>query len=191
MQYVCKPVIVFILLTVFSVGYASQKPTVGSVTDGQKPNASRDTSASELKRLSLCQLFARLDSARKNDFLERPENKRQYDAILIEIVQRGGAEAEKLLEEKLKKNEQAMGIEQQRLEKIDYLKEPDRWRNQKALVKNLQNNLELLTALRRIQRKPDPLEVTISCRCPQLEHPPLEASATNVRPNLLSWHSAA
>jgi hypothetical protein len=118
---------------------------------------------SKVKEFSLRQLVEHLDSApRRSYFFGKKEENLSYDAVLAEIIRRGGAAAAIALQDKLKKDERDLEPERQRLEKINYDKEGDRWRKQYAVVGRLQNNLELLTALRRVQKKSDPLEVVVT-----------------------------
>jgi hypothetical protein len=91
------------------------------------------------KTKALSELITRLDGApRESHSFERRTSKEHYEAILLEIVRLGGAEAEKLLRDRLNKQQAS---------------QKDR---------SHQENLELLTALRRVQGKADPLQVSVT-----------------------------
>jgi hypothetical protein len=90
--------------------------------------------------------------------LERKAQAIRSEAALVEMIRRGGNEAEKLLKEKLERQTSDCVAAETRIEesrrKRSFSFEED------ELLRRSQNNFELLTALRRVQGKPDPITIT-------------------------------
>lgn len=119
----------------------------GMAADGPTNNASKLTGpeglAAELVGLADAQLGERMDR-------ERKRYQDTYEACLTEIVRRGGKSWEAFLETRLK----------QILDRWDRAPATPQEQNDLGRLENLQ----VLTALRRIQKKPDPLAITIAQR---------------------------
>jgi tetratricopeptide (TPR) repeat protein len=118
------------------------------------------------------------------------------DRLLLELARRGGPAIQdflsKTLDERAKRSAQAAAeagkilddLEQDAKEEKDREVALDRWQTLRHETERNAENLELLTALRRAQRRPDPLAITFSqppreeCVYPDL--PDLDVSLRNV-----------
>lgn len=108
-----------------------------------------------------------LDSKPTNELfaiLEQLSETRKYsaEAVLIELIGRPENEVGELLAQKLEQRVKRWPQERARLKQLeDDDVDGEQWRRQYWLVESLQNNLEMLTALRRCQEQPDPLAIEI------------------------------
>lgn len=99
------------------------------------------------------------------DAVDSPKSKNNgdYEAVLQKILQRGGAEAERLLMSMLgqhAKRYQALLDSWTQLDAVE--RTSSNGRRVSANLVRYQPNLELLTTLRRIQGQPDPLQIEVS-----------------------------
>lgn len=122
-----------------------------------------------LQKLADAELFATYDSAADYSWLEdKGEITRQE--VLTEVIRRGGATATKWLKSKMESDYERRLKENEKLDRIKAreLADPknkalmeELW-EQERLVRRLQENLEIFTALRRAQKKPDPLTISVA-----------------------------
>lgn len=140
-----------VLFALVSSGYA---PPVDGTGDNS-PNA----------ETSVLELVKRLDSdVKRLYFFESFDSKNEFESLLQEIIKHG-RKAERPLLFKLKQDSFKLAHAQKQLKK---LKESDEFFFNDAYnkvyreVDRLSNNLELLTALRRVQKKPDPLSIRVT-----------------------------
>ncbi len=139
------------LITSASIGFAPP------VDDKAHDNSNTETSVLELVK--------RLDAdAKRRYYSSHNEKTNDFEAVLQKII-RHGEKAEKPLSFKLK-HEASMIVEaQKRLEKIqgtdEFLTQREYWKESEE-VDRLSNNLELVTALRRVQERPDPLFIRVT-----------------------------
>jgi hypothetical protein len=116
------------------VGWARGDEQAGKSENGSAASAH----LAKLQKLSLQRLFEAYASAKYGAFASRNRNYLPKDVVLTEIIRRGGAECEEFLKKKFE-----------------------------AATKQSNGpfptpNLELLTALRRIHKKPDPVFVDVA-----------------------------
>ncbi|MCY2962807.1 MAG: hypothetical protein NT069_04000, partial [Planctomycetota bacterium] len=112
---------------------------------------------------SIAELVDQLDTtALRRHFFAHVLNN-DFERILLQIVSRGGPDAEAHLKAKLKHDENQITELRAEMEKRgNNSREPDEFLEMEyTLVDRLCNNLELLTALRRVQNKPDPLVIEL------------------------------
>lgn len=130
--------------------------------------------AEELSELALWQLAGRaaVDNAYYSGQSMRKDHR---DALLKEMIRRGGPEAEATLVDLLKKRPGELAQAKARLEHLDFTTQRDAYIRQRQLVDGLRNNLELVTALRRIQKKPDPVQIDVKLAVDVEELPPVFA----------------
>ena len=104
---------------------------------------------------------ADLTKAPPSELIGRLDADDHFEAVLQEFIKRGGQTTATLLSELLKKRSAELEPAKRKLETLDNDVDRDGWRKQFRVVDRLQNNLELLTALRRVQKKNDPLQVEV------------------------------
>lgn len=139
-----------------------------------------EETASDLTRLSLPQLGARLDrEVGRSYFLDQRLRSDHFEAILQEVARRGGTQSEALLAQRLTRRPAELAVAKKELENRDRGKDLDAWVEQSCRVRDLEDNAELLTALRRVQNKPDPfrIEVLLAVDVPEW---PLFGSASDL-----------
>jgi len=129
---------------------------VGLVIAADAGEDSRERQTSRLSRLSLRDLAKRLDS-----LSEEREAESDVEVVLVELTRRGGKEVEKLLVEQLQKRRKRRFAAEKRLKTLKTGKDDDAISQQYTLILNLSKNLHFLTALRRVQKKPDPLVIEV------------------------------
>jgi hypothetical protein len=103
--------------------------------DKAKETSARQAQAAELQKLSHQKLFGAYDTAKMDGFASRHSKLLTKDQVLTEIIRRGDIECEEFLKQKFADTRKQ--------------KESD------------EQNLELLTALRRVQKKPDPVMIEV------------------------------
>jgi hypothetical protein len=151
----------------------------------------------ELRKLSDADLFARYDTASvvEDSFGEKDEVTREN--VLVEVVRRGGPAAEKWLrakmeadyEQKIKEKEvrDALTARHEADPKNEALAEE--YRKSQWALRRLEDNLAIFTALRRVQKKTDPLTVTVTVPKDAVattrELPTLGVKLTNTDPEQL------
>ncbi|MDB5391857.1 MAG: hypothetical protein JWM11_7503 [Planctomycetaceae bacterium] len=121
-----------------------------------------------IDEISVFESVKRLDSdaqreeakrnSRFNSGFNINETSNEFEAGLQKLTKLG-RKAEKYLTYKLKRDAAKLVEAQKRLAKLD--SDDDGYSQEFVNVRNLSNNLELLTTLRRIQRQPDPLLVSV------------------------------
>ena len=135
----------------------------------------------DLTTLSLYQLAARLDLAPRDRYESQRHRVASFEAILCEMIRRGGA-AEKVLAARLAAPDAKLKAAREAFEQLE--DGSDEKSTQERLVEALQRNLELITALCRVQGKPDPLAVIVDhpeeLKAGTRESPVLEISLKNV-----------
>jgi hypothetical protein len=99
-----------------------------------------------------------LDSAPHERYHTARDQFASYESILSEVIRRGGGEAEKLLAAKLAAQDAKLAAA---LDAFHTEKDETNRRKQWQAVCELERNVELVTALRRVQKKPDPLAVIV------------------------------
>jgi hypothetical protein len=129
---------------------------------GDEPDVTktRDAAASEA---SVQQLVDLLDTKIERRYWSTHVDNNDYEAMLQKIIRHGRA-AEKPLVSKLKHDAVLLKEAKNRLDKyreLDLLERPVGFWAERDEVDRLSNNLELLTALRRVQQKPDPLLIQV------------------------------
>lgn len=101
----------------------------------------------ELRKLSNADLFARYDTAADPDW-DDEKDQITRENVLVEVVRRGGRAAEKWLWAKMS---------------VDYeAKIKAKERGDRDTARRLERNLEIFTALRRVQKKSDPVTLTVT-----------------------------
>ncbi len=117
-----------------------------ALTAGGQGRSSRQRQLKELQSLSLDKLFQEFKRASSRS-VHRPDNDApSREVILTEMIRRGGRDCQKFLAAKLDEWKKRYS------KKGDHVKVED-WPHM--------HNLELLTALRRVQRKKDPLVIEV------------------------------
>jgi hypothetical protein len=100
-------------------------------------------------------MIRQLDSLPRSDSFTLNESTVTLEVALQELVRRGGASVEQFLQTKLRWNTEKLESTRKRL---DANPQDDELR---ALVLDLEHNLDLLTALRRVEHQPDPLQLVV------------------------------
>ncbi len=129
-------------------------PTSASGQSLEDRRASSDRSA--LRELPLQTLVDKLDAAPRHP----KGGEIHYEALLSELIRRGTMEARQLLSEKLNKNAKQLVRAKERLDELG-VRDPER-SNQERIVERLGDNLEILTAIYRIDQLRDPLAIEVS-----------------------------
>jgi len=141
---------------------------------GFAPPDDRDAPEVDLTKLSLPELARRLDESHSLPyFSSRRLRTDHFEAILQQFIKRGGPEVEALLSERLQQRPTLLKRAEAALERIDHDRQLDAWVWQNRIVRHHQQNLELVTALRRVQNKPDPLQIEVLWALDMEELPPL------------------
>lgn len=133
----------------------------------------------DLKSASLAELGECLDSAPFES--KAAGGVSPYEAILVELVRRGGPDAERLLSARIAAQDAT--IRTARLNAATAKPDtPESWKLEHVIA-DLERNLELVTALRRVTRQHDPLAVLVSAPAPlkalTRELPVLDVSLKN------------
>jgi hypothetical protein len=135
---------------------------VATAIAGYAPPLDHDVAVVDLTTMSLTELAERLDAPdAQRYFAGRRLKKDHVEAVLQQLIKRGGPKAEMLLTEILRKRFGELEPARRQLQKLEEAGDDDAWRKQYAVVDRLQNNLEPLTALRRIQKKRDPAQIEV------------------------------
>lgn len=143
---------------VFGIAVFENRLAVGA----KATTAIDDQAAVDLTLLSESDLVDRLDFAPGSGFFFGKRYKSgHYEAILSELIRRGTPLAEKALRAKFERHVLEQKKAQEALDKIDSHSDGEAWRTQYAVVGNWTNQLVLLTAIRRLQKRPDPLVVEV------------------------------
>ncbi|HKA07132.1 MAG TPA: hypothetical protein VKD71_07725 [Gemmataceae bacterium] len=127
-----------------------------------------------LQKLADADLFAKYDTAAVSRWSE-DKDELTREEVLIEVIRRGGSAMEKWLRTKMES---------------DYERRiRDKGKLARSEVRRLEDNLAIFTALRRVQKKPDPLtvEVAIPKDAPATtrEFPTIGVRVTNTDPEQL------
>jgi Leucine-rich repeat (LRR) protein len=109
---------------------------------------------------SVVDLVKRLDVDVKRRHFWNHEDTNDFEAVLRKIIRRGGTQVEQLLSVKLQGEASELAAAQKRVEGLGYA--DDARREDEPEIDRLSNNLELLTALRRVQLQPDPLSIAVA-----------------------------
>lgn len=167
-----------VVLLFFSVSYRSA-------------SAGEPVKSIDLTKLSLEDLASRLDSAPRSRREMDNERKETYDAILCEFIRRGGDTAVQVLAGKLAEQARELAVSHTIVDAMESGENEDMPAPEREYLsvenwksRALERNLELLTALRRIKRQPDPLAIIIDqparLKAATRRLPTLEVSLKNV-----------
>jgi hypothetical protein len=167
------------------------------VTAGEPtPKEKIERRLADLRKLSDTDLFARYDTAAYDGSLAA-EEKVTRENVLVEVIRRGGPAAEKWLrtkmeadyERKLKEKEKRDALEARHNADPKNEALRDDFRERERTMRRLEDNLAIFTALRRVQKKPDPLTVTVELPKEFIatirELPTLGVKVTNTDPEKL------
>jgi hypothetical protein len=170
-------------------------PTLGHAHDPSRSKAVQGRLVA-LQKLSDANLFAKYDTAADYSWVEdKGEITRQE--LLTEVIRRGGASAEKWLRTTMERDYERRDKEKEALELLKAKHEADpknealreKYWEQERVVRRLEENLEIFTALRRVQKKPDPLTITLSvpkdAQATTRSLPVLDVKITNTDPEKL------
>jgi hypothetical protein len=123
----------------------------------------------ELRTLSNTDLFAKYDTAadtpRRGD-----KDELTREEVLIEVIRRGGSAAEQWLQKRMESDYERRLKEKEVLAVLmaQHNAAPndealrDRYWHKEREVRRLEDNLAIFTALRRVQKKPDPLTIEVT-----------------------------
>lgn len=124
------------------------------VAQGDQPDETVQTL--DVKKLSLVELAELVEQEKVWSKLCKDE------AVLLEIVRRGEKGPEKILQRMLDKQTARRIAAEKEYERLESGDDRKKLWNQMDIVRESRKNLNLLTALRRAQKKPDPLSVEVS-----------------------------
>lgn len=110
-----------------------------------------------LDLLSVEKLMALLKDAPRSLWEQKKANRPSYETILSELVRRGGSDAEQALTKSIDYDARELADLLDAREQTGRALLDERYER----MDRLQQNLEALTALRRIQNKPDPIQVVV------------------------------
>ncbi|MBI3866721.1 MAG: hypothetical protein HY290_32975, partial [Planctomycetia bacterium] len=136
----------------------------------------------DLSTFPIEELDRRLDSAPRTHWDKDYDRCVPYGSILGEMIRRGGKSAELQLSRRLV--DQDRQLENRRKQIAILPKDSDELSALERTASSLENNLELLTAIRRLKKQPDPLAVIVD-RAGELkggtrESPVFEVTLKNV-----------
>jgi hypothetical protein len=149
-----------------------------------------------LQKLKDADLFAKYDTAADYRWTE-DKGELTREEVLTEVIRRGGASAEKWLKTKMERDYERRVKEKEKLEPLSAMHEADpknealreAYLEQARLVRRLEENLEIFTALRRVQKKPDPLTISVSipkdAQATTRSLPEVDVKITNTDPERL------
>jgi hypothetical protein len=123
----------------------------------------------ELRKLTDTELFAKYETAadtpRRGD-----KDELTREEVLVEVIRRGGSAAERWLQKRMENDYERRLKEKESLADLkargnaartDQALEDGYWQKYRE-VRRLEDNLAIFTALRRVQKKPDPLTIDVT-----------------------------
>jgi len=130
---------------------------------GDQTVTAQQPDATALKSMSIAELFERIkagsDEGKRgaSTDLER----RSPERYLLELIRRSSPNVELRLKQLLRSRQNELQVARRELEQLHEDRDSKALSKQEALVEELQNNFVLLTTLRRVQKKTDPLVVEV------------------------------
>jgi hypothetical protein len=112
-----------------------------------------------LKKATTQEILNRLESAQPPHWIRDGEQHREM--LLIELIRRGGPDAEGGLKRLLERRQARWDDAKQKLKGLNFENDRKAHDEQELIVRSTSQNLELLTTLRRLQERADPLLVEV------------------------------
>jgi len=143
------------------IGLLSAILLVPMCVEGAPPDAGSQDAADQIQ-LSLPELAALLIDPNVDHYFSSWHPKSQhFEAVLQQIIAHGGPGAEAIISERLKLRPAELESAQKLGEQLDREGNRDALIRQNGVIAHLQRNVELVAALRRLQNKPDPVQVDV------------------------------
>lgn len=130
---------------------------------GDQTVTAQQPDATALKLMSIAELFEHIKAGSdegKRGASSDPE-RRSQDRYLLELIRRSGPNVELRLKQLLRRRQNELQVAMRELEQSHEERNSKAWSKQESLVEELQNNLDLLTTLRRVQKQTDPLVIEV------------------------------